>query len=402
MMPEPNLEKLYQIMDHVGMGDSVAKIYGYLLLKEYASINKICSATNLSKKPVKDSIERLLELRVIAFDMVRDTYVLYALDPEVVWPAFANETKWRFSYTLPDYDLVRPSDNLPVRHRDLFIHVFNSVDEIKAISSEIFRSYAAVENHKWRDAIDNEHMATLLSEAIQQAQSVIQAVSSSPRLPQVALIWQSLVSRMEDGVSYHRIADLTEIIEHGLYIVGRDMEKVGVNLMVLGTSDVEHKFYIIDKNFVVVFHRTGGVERFETIGRVTNHKPIIGRYRKRFESYREMAVPGHFVLQVLQTIAGNLLRKATSLGFNKTEQTWFECLINWGTFCHVEDPSLKDPGGLEERALQNGLITYGTENRPVPNYGITMSDIRSVWQQWSSEDSAKKNDLHSWLRGRLS
>ncbi|MDY0040504.1 MAG: hypothetical protein RBS57_09345 [Desulforhabdus sp.] len=381
MQQKTDVEQLHEVMRRVGFSEETARVYGYLLLQDYASINKICTSTGLKKGQVHASVDDLLDLRVIAFDMVRYKYVLYALDPEVVWPAFANETTWRFSNTLEDYDLARVDDNLPVRHRELLVHVYESVDEIKTIASNVYRSYAAVKNHRWRDAIDTEHMAALLSETIQQADSVIRAVSSSPRLPQVALIWQSITGRMETGVEYHRIADLTELIEHGLYVVERDMDEIGVKLMVLDTSDVEHKFYIVNRSLVVVYHRTGagGVE---TIGRVTNHKRIVDRYRKRFESYVEKAVPGSFVLEALRVCANRLRKKVETLEYNEIEKTWFDCLIHWGMFCKLEDPYLKDRGGLEERALRHGLIKLGTTKSPVPEYCVTMAEIKRAWRQW--------------------
>lgn len=393
-------EKLYEKMIKTGFSDDVARVYCYLLCQDYASISKISIATNLIEQKVKIATEYLLELRVVAFDIIRKKYILYALDPDIVWEAHCNNTTWRFVNTLDDYDMTRASDNLPVKNRDLLEYFNKSMNEIIGYATKLYRSYSSVANHRWRDAIDDEHMATLLSESIQQANFIIRGVSSSPRLSQVALIWQSIVDRMEKGVKYHRVADLTEIIEHGLYVVQRDMEQIGVRLMILDTTEIDQKFYVVDKSLVVVYHKIG-VEGVQTIGRVTNYGPIVDRYKKRFDSYSKKAIPGHFVLAVLRICADQLLNKIETLGFNEIEQMWFKCLINWGMFCKVEDPYLKDLGGLEERALHEDLIIIGTTNQPIPKYNITIKEIRALWERWSSTMKDDEKIMQDFLAKEL-
>lgn len=59
------------------------------------------------------------------------------------------------------------------------------------------------------------------------------AVSKSPRLPQVASFWATLSDRLAGGVTYRRVVDLDEIIDHGLTLVQRDIEDQGIDLRVL-------------------------------------------------------------------------------------------------------------------------------------------------------------------------
>lgn len=397
-----NADKLFTVMKSAGFNEDVAKVYCYLLGQDYASLGNICTATNLIEPNVRKAIEYLLELRLIAFDIIKNKYILYALDPEIVWDAYGDDITWRFANTLDDFDLKRAADDLPVNNRELLSYVSQSMFLIKEIASRLYQSYSSVTNHKWRDAINKDHMATLLSESIQQAKHLIRGVSSSPRLPQVALIWQSIVSRMEKGVKYHRIADLTELTEHGLYIVRRDMEQMGIRLMVLDTTEIDQKFYLVDKSLVVVYHKIG-VKGDQTIGRVTTFKPIVDRYKKRFDAYSQNALPGFFVLSVLQVRAEQLLKKMTMLGFNEMEIVWFKCLVNWGMFCKLEDPYMKDLDGLEERALKENLIKIGTTNQPIPNYGLNAKRIREVWAMWNSTAEKYENEqlLQEFIAQRL-
>lgn len=377
-------ENLYDAMRSVNFEKHVAIVYEYLLLHDYATLGKLAAETGLAKQKVHDGSEQLINLGVLAFDMVKGKPVLYALDPDVVWPAFSRELSWRFTNTLGDYKHLEKTPNLPPPdYHDLLIHVQKESATLREAAMALYKSTAAVATHNWRDAVNSEHMSILLSETLQQANSEIRAVSSSPRLPLKAFIWQSIVNRIEQGVKYTRVADLTEIMEHGLHIAQRDIEKIGIDLRVLNTAQVQHKFYAIDKKYVVVFHNVG-IGGTQQVGRVTRKRQIVIRYRKRFDTYYEMSIPASFVIKILRDSANKLLEKANQTGFDDAEISWLECLINWGTFCKLEDPNVKDQAVLEKKAIKQGLIFYGTTNRPIPNYDITMNDVSLAWSKTQS------------------
>ena len=65
-------------------------------------------------------------------------------------------------------------------------------------------------------------------------------MSTSPRLPQVASFWATLTDRIGAGVSYRRIVDLDEVIDHGVQLVRRDIEEYGIDVKLLERDRIRH------------------------------------------------------------------------------------------------------------------------------------------------------------------
>lgn len=374
------MDKIAELKDAMitaGFSETLISVYSYLLVRESASLDQIAKGAGLGLDMTRQEIDRLLGLQVIAFDLVKKKYILYALDPDVVWNAFIKGTSWKFVNTLTDNDIDVLMSNLPESHRVALQHFRESVDAIRKAAIELYSGTAFVTMHRWREAIDSNHMSQVLAESIQQAKSRIRAVSKSPRLPHVALIWESLLSRLRESIPYQRVADLTEIVEHGLDVVRRDVEQVGIDLKVLDTNDIEHKFYLVDKSLVIVFHTTGLREDGATIGRVTDQSEIITRYQKRFENYYAYGVPAQFVIDVLSQSGDRLLERADVLGYKSNEIDWLQGLIALGTFCLKDDPFSY---AVSHRALDNGLVHRGTTGKLIASYDIRMKDIKALWK----------------------
>lgn len=378
--------ELKNAMIAAGFAESLISVYSYLLLHESASLDQIAKNTGLGLDKARQEVDRLLELQVIAFDLIKKKYILYALDPDVVWTAFIRGTSWKFVNTLTDNDLVTLMSNLSENHRIALQHFRESVDEIRKAATQLYGGTAFITKHRWREAIDINHMSQVLAESIQQARSRIRAVSKSPRLPHVALIWESILKRLKDSIPYQRVADLTEVVEHGLDVVRRDVEQVGIDLKVLDTNDIEHKFYLVDKSLVIVFHTTGLREDGATIGRVTNQSETISRYQRRFESYYKSGIPAQFVIDALSQSGYRLLERADILGYKSNEIEWLQGLITLGTFCLKDDPFAH---AASHKALDNGLVHRGTTGKLIASYDIRMRDIKSLWEAKTNQFSPK-------------
>jgi hypothetical protein len=367
---------LKNAMISAGFSESIISVYSFLLLKESTSLDQIAKATSLGLDKTREEVDHLLELQVIAFDMAKKKYILYALDPDVVWSAFIKSTSWKFVNTLTDNDINGLMSNLPESHQVALQHFRESVEMIRKAAVELYGGTGFITKHRWREAVDINHMSQVLAESIQQAKSQIRAVSKSPRLPHVALIWESILKRIKDSIPYQRIADLTEIIEHGLDVVRRDLEHANIDLKVLDTNDIEHKFYLVDNSLVIVFHSTGLRDDGTTIGRVTDQAGIIKRYHGRFESYYHRGVPAQFVLDMLSESGYRLLERADSLGYKSNEIDWLKGLIDLGTFCLKEDPFAHN---ASHKALDDGLVHRGTTGRLIASYDLRMRDVKSRW-----------------------
>jgi len=367
--------RLAETMKEAGFSDTLIVIYGFLLTQEQATIIEVSRAIKLDAETIQREVKSLLQLQVVAFDSLRGKYVLFALDPVLVWSAFIKGRTWQFIQTLGEDDIEPAIISLPDDHQAALRRFRTTINAIQLAASALYQGSYSVTGHRWRDAIDQDQMGQLLAQAIQRAKSTIQAASASPRLPHVALIWESILSKVKNKVAYRRVADFTEIVEHGLDVIRRDIEVIGIDLRVLDTADITKKFYLIDSALVVVFHSVGLSNDGSAIGRVTDQAQIISRYKGYFSNHYSNAIPGQFVLSQLTESGERLLQNARSNGYSSDVLEWLECLIGWGTFCN------KSSAGLDvKKAIRDNFVHIGTTGKLVPSYDIDMGHVRLKWQ----------------------
>lgn len=372
------VNRLIDLMEQAGINQSTSQVYVFLLTQEYVQSEIIEERFGIQQ--TKLALQKLLELKIVGIDVIFDKYVAYAITPELAWGSVANEITWRFITSREDFEKARLHTALPKSRTQLVAHARSIIDKIREISKSLYESTPSVVRHQWREAIDKDHLAILLAETILEAKHTILCVTKPPRSSQLALIWESIAQKINDGVAYQRITNLNEIIEHGLYIVQRDIENYGVDLKILAIEEIAHKYYIIDNKFLVVYHLTG-IDQSEQIGRVTRERNTIKRYKKRFAKYKQKSIPGLFIVKQLRQESYRILERAKKYGLDDSEIVWLECLINWGVFCNLEEYPLGKMSTLSKKAMELGLVKSSSLGKLVPNYNINMLEIRKVWTQ---------------------
>jgi hypothetical protein len=226
------------------------------------------------------------------------------------------------------------------------------------------------------------------------AQNTILAVSKTPRQRQVSSFWAVLTDRISNGVLYHRIVDLDEIIDHGLKIVRRDTQDYKINILVLEQDEIKHKFYIVDDRFLALFHQddmTNSAER-RGVGRITTQRQIIARYQNKFEKYLRSAIPAPFVLNIMEQAANSLVNRASSM-LQPVEIAWLKDLVDYGKFSkfHLQENwSNEALARLVQKAILHGLVSRNYQGDIIPHYLVTERDLRNNYNKTCSlSDSLK-------------
>jgi hypothetical protein len=323
---------------------------------------------------------------LVAVDVVRGKEVILAVDPKMAWTAVANEAAWNLATELSDFDIrSRDATNVPaMTAQGTAKDIKNSLLKIAEAAHQFYRHSTQFMDHQWRQTLRSKDTATLLMQTLNEAGGTIRAVSYGARLPQVAQIWQALVQRMSAGVMYQRIADLQEILEHGLFIVERDIFDAGVQLWLQDNQTLRHNFYLVDKSFLVVLSKTGrGNVQF--LGRFTKQPDIVRRYRKRFTDYKALAIPAIFALSFCRRSAAKTLEQAAKRSFSSEDVAWLECLVNWGVFCYAPAPNQQ----TKEMMFKQGFIKSGTNGKTILNYPISFADLREAWQELTAKEKRK-------------
>lgn len=376
MVPQP--PRLIELMKQFGFEPTVSLVYRALLQEGPLSVAQITRATGHSPARIDKALERLLGLRLVGLDHDRSTKLYLAANPSLAWLALRAELVWGAKVTLqPLKDLLSTDDPKVESLRMLCA-------EMETEAAKLYKPQSAAWSHKNLHAETQEELAQLTCEAIYQARKRIYAVSRSPRLRQVADFWTVLIARIEEGVSYHRIVDLEEVIDHGLKIVSRDMEDYNIDLRVIEHERIQNTFYIIDDDRLLAIHRPLDLPQqadHPGVGRITNHREIIPRWRQRFNKLRNDSIPGRFVVERMREASTRLLDEA-STKLSPIEVAWLEDLIDYGKFSTFHIPEGWSEARLavvKQHALAARLVRPNYEGTSVPLYPISEADLRAAY-----------------------
>jgi hypothetical protein len=362
-------------MLELGFDRTSTQVYGVVLTCGPVPKKAIVSMLSGVSTEVGSALRQLQER-----DLVGSVYrrlrrrQYYAISPNIAWRSLSSELLWRTTHELG------PGDGSP-----------STYEEISAVARRLYRPYAAALAHQEWDAATADEFAQLICEVMGQARRTIVAVSTSPRLPQVASFWATLSDRLGVGVTYRRVVDLDEVIAHGLKIVTRDIEEHGIDVMVLERDRIHQKFYVVDGSFLAVFHSQEQVMEGGTdtgVGRITTRGTILRRYARRFRQYADLAIPGRFVLRRMEIAAEELLQRARER-LGSEDVAWVESLVHYGTFSRLPVTrgwSRDDKARAEERAVEIGVVRRNLDGDLVPAYRVTEADIRERYEAFRREE----------------
>ncbi len=366
--------RLYELMTELGVERTAADVYGVVLTCGPLSRRAILDILGSVPAPI-DEVLSFLEGQGLIGSVYRRLRrrQFYAASPDIAWPAVSATLLWSGTDALP------ARGRAPVAPRPAVEAQRRLCGEIAAVAGRLRRPHDVAGAHEEWDAATTDEFAHLVCEGIARARREVVAVSTSPRLPHVASFWTTLTGRLAAGVTYRRVVDLDEVIGHGLAIVWRDMEEYGIDLRVLARDRIQHKFYVVDRSFLAVFHDPAapGRESRAGVGRITRRGAILRRYARRFEQYAGAAVPARAVLHRLERASGLLLRTAEA-GLTAEELAWVESLVQYGRFSrfHVARGwSGADLRRAEERARGIGVVRRSAEGDIVPAYPVTEEDL---------------------------
>jgi hypothetical protein len=361
--------RLFQLMSELGFDRAATQVYGVVLTCGPVPKRAIGSMLSGVSTEVGTALLQLQERGLVGRVHRRlRRHQYYAISPSIAWRSLSSQLLWRTS------DAIAAGESAP-----------GLCDEIVTVSSRLYRPFAAALAHQEWDAATTDEFAQLICEAMGQARRTILGVSKSPRLSQVASFWATLRDRLGVGVTYRRVVDLDEVIDHGLRIVTRDIEEHGIDLMVLERDRIQHKFYVVDGSFLAVFHaqeqiREGGAR--SGVGRITTRGTILRRYARRFQEYATVAIPGRFVLRRMEMAAEELLRSASER-LGSQEVAWVESLVHYGRFSRLPVTrgwSKDEQARAEERVFGIGVARHNLNGDVVPAYPVSEADIRDSYE----------------------
>jgi hypothetical protein len=349
---------LLELMASLGFDRPTAQVYAVLVTHGPLPEPALQAIFPGGKTDVAGSLSRLQDHRLIgvAYEHSRPRY--YATEPGRAWESLGTDLRW--------------SGSSEVRRR--------LCAELAAAAGRLHRPHLAALTHREWDAATAEELAQLVCEIVSTARRQILAVSKSPRLSHVAAFWTALTGRLALGVRYHRVADLDEIVAHGLRVVTRDIQETHIDLRVLERDRIRHKFYVVDDKYLAIFHGEGEPSR-RGVGRISRKHHTVWRYRQRFPGYEQAAIPADFVVTRLRECAATILSRAGQ-HLSGAEVAWIESLVELGKFSRFHEEAGWPDTQLSEaeaRASALGLVRRNMEGELVVAYPLTEIDLRAAY-----------------------
>lgn len=384
MSPNADIPELLSHMWELGLSQEVGLVYAYLLINGPLSVEKIREQVSISPEKSHDVIEELVGLRLLGSSRRNNKYLYYATDPGIAWLAIVADLVWSNKVDIGSIrNLSKTSDLNVERSRQICGKIIN-------FAQNLYNPHLAVSQHREHDTENSNELAQMICECIYQAQQKILAVSKTPRQPQVSSFWAVLTDRLSNGVGYHRVVDLDEIIDHGLSVVERDIGVYQIDIRVLERVTILHKFYLVDNKYLGIFHESSpnSSSSMQGIGRITTQKQIIERYRERFWNYHKKAIPAQFVLTHMRAASEQLMDCARDI-LLPIELKWLEDRINYGKFSrfHVQESWSPDKLlKLEQKAILAKLATRNFDGDIVPIYPMNTTKLRQIFISVSNDN----------------
>ena len=219
--------RLYELMIGLGFDRVETEVYGVVLTCGPLARRGIVSILPGLPGQVDGALAVLQGRGLIGSEYRRLRRRFYAVAPHLAWRALGSELLWGTTDPGTGWRSSPSATDSPIEARSEACH------EIAAVAGRLYRPHAAALAHREWDAATEEEFARLICELIAHARTSVLAVSTSPRLPQVASFWVTLTDRIGAGVSYRRVVGLDEVVDHGLTLVKRDIEDYGIDLRVL-------------------------------------------------------------------------------------------------------------------------------------------------------------------------
>jgi DNA-binding transcriptional regulator GbsR (MarR family) len=372
---------LVRLAQKIGLTEGGANAYAVLLSRGPLLAKELADTLNCSEEDVLGAIDLPIAIGLVARTRRKNRQLFYATNPDFAFLSLTAHLVWRSKASLAPIRELPPTDSPNIeRTRKLY-------SEIADIARHLYTPQGSADMHKEFDAETAEDLAQLTCETISAAATRIRALSRTPRLPHVSTFWTAITDRIAAGVTYTRIADLPEFIDHGLLIKQRDMMETGVDLFMLETEQIAQSFYVIDNRYLSTTHKKNDpASPYRGIGRITTERRIIDRYRKRFDKLLAAAIPGQFVIGEMRH-ASDALMKAAQNVLDTDELPWIQSLVDWGEFSTFT----KDAGWardrtaeLQERAIRAGLVRLNQSGRLIPVYRVDEEQIRTAYGRRSS------------------
>lgn len=360
-------KRIFLLFNEIGIDNGTALIYQLILSKGPASKEYLQKKTGVNEKKLSKSLDILFNDKLI-FEYNEN---IWAFSPKQSFTALADDFIWSRTNTL---DRSLPKG---------FIYDRESLEgkkkacqllKVHFIPQYTYRSPVSI--NQITVAKNADQIASLMVQAFIQAKEIIRGIGVSPELPQLSIIWETLISQMRKGVQYERIISEQEIKRLGLAILFRDVEEAGVDLYIVKHDRISQKYYVIDDNCAVMFYPDRIIpNQFCSTGQIIGNRFLVKKFLNDFQQLLSGSMRAKDCLQIILGQSQELIERANKI-LNKQEMLMLSQIINFGNFAKFPSATDIQKNQFYKKCLENSLLVPEImeieNNKYLPNYELNI------------------------------
>lgn len=263
---------LDDLLARIGLPKHARTTYFFLLEHGPSTRQRLLRDIRLAPESIAAALDLLQLLFLVQRQVFRNKDRFYATHPNIAWRWQELEAVWSQQLTLGPVEDAPVLDLVPAEERRRLM------PQIREVCLRVYKAwpYASVTIARNRSYADAHEYAFACAEAILLAQEQVVSLHRPPSLPHVALFWSAILDRRAAGVCFTRCITLGEMFKHGLSIVRRDVDDIGITTFVIERDDIWKSVYIVDDQYVLA--RTG---TDAPVGLLIRNADMIRRYLAR-------------------------------------------------------------------------------------------------------------------------
>jgi len=324
-------EKLRQF----GLSVPAVDVYWFLLRYGAHTYQSLLKHRVVAHDELAHALQLLEYMLLVGQQQFREKERFYATNPRISWRWQEFQFVWDRVLTLVPVDHFPTLENVRDQKRMTLLR------ELQRETAKVYelRKHTAIEAKRGRSLVTDGEYAQVCAEAISLAKESIIAVDSPPHsTATLPVFWSAITDRCMNGVRYTRIVPISEVFLHGIDVVARDLEEVGVDLRIVNEELIRQRFYLVDRDIFV--QRFTDHRRSKAIGRLSYSKQKVDRLRRYAEKLLSVAVPAQDLISECRNwVASRAARLSQHFGPGRHSDVFTE-IAQLGKFAEFESDDL--------------------------------------------------------------
>jgi hypothetical protein len=339
---------------------AVADIYLQILFEP--TTKKVLSEKNPNSEKIESCLDLLSSFCLIADSIGRDRQFYYAIDPQFAFPAIILSEMWEVDSNLHTVnDLVKKKELTELNAR------YHSCQTIVRRARELYKKQLPILKEAAISVKGVKRIASCIAELLNTANTDIYAVLSPPHLLG-EIVWQTVVEKMNQGVSYKRITTFEELIRHGYQIYSNEVNNYNEQLFVC-RNPLPEKFYVINNITIAFFAPDTKNKDFKFEVQIMNNADFANRRKDIFEKLRAESINLSDLIGQINAFRMHFISNARYI-LSGSELDWLTNVFDYGVFCKHNEFMPEVFEEAKAKSLSKGFINITPQNEILANYTL--------------------------------